>query len=68
MTILQHYHYEKSDVLRTFEYDTQFGWINIQVYPDGSNTIDCMDSSYQEIREAIQQIEIGLKVEGIQLK
>ena len=68
MTILQHYHYEKSDGLRTYDYHTEFGWINVQVYPDGSNTLECEDSSYQEIREAIQQIETGLKVEGIQLK
>ena len=68
MTIFHFYHYEKTDGLRSYSYHTEFGWIDIQVYPDGSNTIDCQDSSYQEIREAIQQIEIGLKLEGIQLK
>jgi hypothetical protein len=68
MTTLYQYHYEKTDGLRTYEYHTEFGWINVQVYPDGSNTIQCEDSSYQEIREAIQEIEIGIKFYGIQLK
>ena len=68
MTTLYQYQYEKMDGLRTYEYHTEFGWIRIEIYPDGSNTIHCEDSSYKEIREAIQQTEIGLKVEGIQLK
>jgi hypothetical protein len=68
MTTLYQYHYEKTDGLRIYEYYTEFGWINVQVYPDGSNTIKCEDSSYQEIREAIQEIEIGIKFYGIQLK
>lgn len=68
MTRLTGYEFQKEDGLRRYYYDTEFGWITIEVYPDGSNTVECEDSSYEEIRQAIQQIEIGLNVEGIQLK
>ena len=62
------YEYQASDGLRTYEYHTEFGWIRVEVFPDGSNTIFCEDSSMKEIRQAIYQIEIGLKLEGIQLQ
>jgi hypothetical protein len=68
MTSLYQYNYEKTDGLRKYEYHTEFGWIRVEVFPDGSNTIFCEDSTYQEIREAIQEIEIGIKFYGIQLK
>lgn len=67
-TLFIKYQYEPSDGLRTYEYHTEFGWIKVQVYPDGSNTIECEDSSMQEIRQTVYQIEIGLKLEGIQLQ
>jgi L-ribulose-5-phosphate 3-epimerase UlaE len=56
------------DLSKTYEYTTKSGYIHIVVYPDGSNLIHCENSTYQEIREAIQEIEIGIKFYGIQLK
>ena len=68
MATLYQYQYQKTDGLRTYEYRNEYGWIIIEVYPDGSNKINSADFSYQEIREAIQEIEIGIKFYGIQLK
>ena len=68
MTTLYEYHYEKTYGLRKYEYHTEFGWIRVEILPDGSNTIFCEDSTYQEIKEAIQEIEIGIKFYGIKLK
>ena len=59
MITLFEYKYEKTDGLRTYEYHTEFGWINVKVYPDDSITIKCEDSSYLEILEAIQEIRNG---------
>ena len=68
MITLYEYHYVKTHGLRKYEYQTEFGWIKVEIFPDGSNTIFCEDSTYQEIKEAIQEIEIGIKFYGIQLK
>ena len=37
-----------------YESDTEFGWIKIELYDDGSTTIHCEDTSYEEILEHIQ--------------
>jgi hypothetical protein len=36
------------------EYETEFGWIKIELFPDGSTTIHCEDTSFEEIENIIK--------------
>jgi hypothetical protein len=67
MITLHTYTFDKSDGLRTYKYFTEFGWLDLAVYPDGSNTIHCEDTSFKEIQEIVKLVNEQLQAHGIEL-